>query len=155
MYKCRPVVAFGEEARTYECRPIVAFGEESLTYKCRPIVAFGEEALTYKCRPLVALWWRKGSYVRMATGSSLMMKRLFLCTNADYNYYGIYLLSWLKDVGSHNNFLCALALLITKLNKSARPGHCRQCKDCCLEQDGGTWPKPKACKTLRTDSQKI
>ncbi len=73
-------------------------------------------------RPIVALLWRRGSSVRMPTVSSLMMKRLFLCTNADYyNYYGICLLSWLKDVGSHNNFLCALALLITKLNKSARP----------------------------------
>jgi hypothetical protein len=50
-----------------------------------------------------------------------MMKRLFLCTNADYNYYGICLLSLLKGVGSHNHFICALALLITKLNKSARP----------------------------------
>jgi hypothetical protein len=90
----QPIVAFGEEALTCECRPIVAFGEETLTCEGQPIVAFGEEALTYECQPVV----------------SLMVKRLFLCTNADYNYYSICLLSVLKDVGSHNNFIHALAL---------------------------------------------
>jgi hypothetical protein len=42
----------------YKCRPIVAFDEEALTYECQAVVAlWWEEALLmYECQAVVALW---------------------------------------------------------------------------------------------------